>query len=59
MILCPKCKGSGEVFDSSSLVLTVMLPFAMWLDSTDDSGIKYTKKECPLCEGYGDLEYDD
>ncbi len=51
-IVCPKCKGNGTVFNPECLLMTVMVPFVMLLDSMDDNDHgKMSKKRCPLCNG--------
>lgn len=53
-VLCPRCKGRRVVFNWESLMLTVALPFALWLDQGEDRGV--TKRECPTCHGDGFLK---
>lgn len=51
-IICPKCKGNGYVFNNESLMLTVFLPVAMFIESIDDfHHSDITRKKCPLCKG--------
>lgn len=57
-ILCPKCKGKGYKFDSSCLFLTVMAPFAMFLDSLADKNSGLTRKKCNKCQGKGEIIYE-
>jgi hypothetical protein len=41
------------VFDPTSLLLTVALPLALFIDAGDDDGL--TKRRCPTCGGEGVL----
>lgn len=52
--MCPRCKGSGQVFDWSCLLLTVGLPLAMLLDRMEPRN-PITKDTCPRCKGSGEV----
>lgn len=57
--LCPKCKGRKVVFNPLSIMLTIMLPVAMLVESDDKHGDNsITKKECPTCNGKGFLKFE-
>lgn len=52
-ILCPRCKGTGIVFNPISLSLTFYLPIALLIDAAMDTGNGVTQKSCPTCGGHG------
>jgi len=56
VIICPRCKGKKVVFDPISLLLTVGLPIALFLDAGGNDGI--TKMDCPTCNASGVLKLD-
>lgn len=58
-ILCPKCHGARTVFDPTSLLLTIGLPFALLAEYDNwPDDISVTKKKCPTCKGNGKLDLD-
>lgn len=46
-ITCPRCNGSGRVFDTEECIFTAGVSFVLGLIDDD------FKDECPKCEGKG------
>lgn len=58
MKTCPKCKGSGVVFNRISVLFTVCLPLVWGLEKLmlDDEDEGLTRARCPKCDGEGEVE---